>query len=86
MYLNEPFVNLIYIGLEKRNNSMKYKVTLNWHGELHVFYTVAKGTKQALNNATHQLATTMNKTPYSMRQYFKTKQNSYSMKEVIKDD
>ena len=35
---------------------MKFKVTINWYGEVHVIYTHAKDANKALNNACHQLA------------------------------
>lgn len=33
-----------------------YKVTLNWHGEIHEAWTTCKGTVQAIRNAQFQLA------------------------------
>jgi hypothetical protein len=38
----------------------KYKVTINWHGEVLTFYTFAKNEKKALINAMVRLAGSLN--------------------------
>ncbi len=53
----------------------KYKVTLNWHGEVHTFYTHAKSELSAMYRACYQLADVLEGESggmryYSVRQYF----------------
>jgi len=67
-------------------NSFKYKVTLNYYGQLVIIYTVTNSPKKAVNNATYQLAQKVGKDLSFIRRYFNDKQNSYHVEEVITDD
>ena len=61
----------------------KYKVLLNWYGEIHTIYTSSKNKTGALNNSFYQLA---KRTGYS-RGYIALKflgyTDNYKVKEVI---
>jgi len=48
---------------------MKFKVVINWHGEVLNFYTHAKSESKALNNAISQLAKRVRRTTRSVRLY-----------------
>ena len=63
----------------------RYKVTLNWHGEVLTFYTEASSKMKALTNAIYQLAEKSNRVAYSVRQYFLNGKNRYEVKEVNQD-
>ena len=54
----------------------KYKVTLNWSGELHTFWTSSSTEKRALNNAVAQLAEKLGRDRiYVKRSFFGEKDN-----------
>jgi len=63
----------------------KFKVTLNYHGELLTIFTIASHKKGALNNAIFQLAQKLKRDLSFIRSYFNYKQNSYHVKEVKKE-
>ena len=57
-------------------DNFSYKVTLNWHGEIHIIYTDAIGPSRALNNAEFQLARKLGVTySYVNRQFIGGKDN-----------
>jgi hypothetical protein len=39
-----------------KTNSIRFKVIINWHGEVHTFYTQCKSEERALYNAITRLA------------------------------
>ena len=49
-----------------------YKVTLNWHGEIHTLWTTTTGTIQAIRNAKYQLANKLGKDLSYVRRHFWT--------------
>ena len=59
---------------------MKYKVTLNWHGELHIFYTHSISRAKALANAIIKLAGKLGRSNYSVRQYFIGEKDNWKVK------
>jgi len=63
-------------------NTQKFKVTLNYHGELLTIFTIASHKKGALNNAIYQLAQKLERDLSFVRRYFNYKQNSYHVEEV----
>ena len=51
---------------------MTYKVTLNYHGELHEFYTTTTSQRHALKNAQYQLAQKLGKDLAFVQRHFWT--------------
>lgn len=62
------------------NRSQTYKVTLNWYGEIHTFYTSSTTKRKALSNAMIQLAKELVRSNYSVRQYFNDGKDKYEVK------
>ena len=60
----------------------KYRVILNWQGELHEFFTYGVDEGTALGQACFRLATKLDRTPYSLRQYFFDKQSAVKIEEI----
>jgi len=61
----------------------RYKVTLNWYGEIHVFYTSSKTAKTAKNNAINRLAKKLGKNRNSVSGYFSGDKDNFSIKEYM---
>lgn len=47
----------------------RFKVRVNWHGEVMDFYTVTVNERAALKNVVSQLALKVGRTRYAVRQY-----------------
>ena len=57
------------------------KVTLNWYGQLHEFYTDAKTNDKAIANVLNRFAAIMKYTSYHVRQYYSTRSNAIKVEE-----
>jgi len=47
-----------------------FKITLNWYGEIHIFYTHAKAETIAIRNSRKRLKIKLGKTPKSTELYY----------------
>ena len=59
-----------------------HKVVLNWHGELHTFYTNSSNDIGALMNAQFQLAKKLHITFYKVRQHFNQGSPNYNIERI----
>jgi len=57
----------------------RYKVTLNWYGELHTFYTNSGSTSKAKANAISRLAKKLGKSRYIVRQYYNSGKDNFKV-------
>lgn len=64
------------------NPKQKYLTTLNWHGEIHEFYSTAKSPAKAKQNAIFQLTKKLDRRPGSITGYFNGQRDNFSVKEV----
>ena len=62
---------------------MKYKVTLNWYGELHILYTNAKSENGALENVIWRLAKKLGKSRWIVKSKFYGDRDNFEVREVI---
>jgi hypothetical protein len=58
---------------------MKHRVTLNWQGEIHTFWTTTDNERKAKYNAFNQLASKLGLTSYKVRQYFVGSENKITV-------
>ena len=64
--------------------SSKFKVIINWKGEIYNLYTRAPNTNKALHNGINQLAKILNLTMSSVRNYVTDGKNKYTIWELKK--
>lgn len=64
------------------NNQKRYKVTLNWYGEIRVFWTGAVSESQARAFVVKKFSQEMNREPFSMLAYFNGKRDNMQIKEA----
>lgn len=61
---------------------MRYKVTLNWYGELHVFWTHASSGEKAKRNSIEKLAAKLKRKAGYLIAYFDGKKDNFIIMEV----
>ena len=59
----------------------KYKITLNWYGEVHTIYTSSSTEQRALNNATTRLAATLGMSRAYVKCFFLGERDNFKIKE-----
>ena len=60
----------------------KYKVTLNYMGEVHIFYTSAVNSGKAVLNAVSKLSNKLSKSKYYLRNYILDGKDRWKVKQV----
>jgi len=70
------------VAKKNRPVKIKYKVTLNHSGEIHVFYKVATTDRQAVNFSTFSLEEKLGLRKHSLKGNFDGRQNNFEVEIV----
>ena len=68
--------------MDKISKKRKYKMTMNWYGEIHIFFRYANSEKQAFQLLLKQLCKQLSLTKYKVSNYLSNKPNCFEILEI----
>jgi len=68
----------------KMTSKTKYKITVNWYGELMTFWRYAKTPRQAMSLTCIEMGKILGRETAAIRRYYSQGKDNYKVKEVVK--